>query len=170
MLFRSVSQSRYQARDCGVEFEEVYDDVADSETGEVSRQVVDHKGFFVYYDSEILFRKYGKIDHSQGKELAKPARPVAVLEDISYSMNELLDEQENGNLPFELCFIWDSVGSLSSYRSQTAKVSNNMWDAGALSQSFSTLINNRIPISRKEGKEFTNTFFVVNKIWIDNIS
>lgn len=157
------------ARDCGVEFEEVYGDVVDPDTGEVTKQVVDHKGFFMYYDNEILFRKYGKMDYAQGKELAKPARPVAVLEDIAYSMNELMDEQDDGKLPFELCFIWDSVGSLSSYRSQTAKVSNNMWDAGALSQSFSTLINNRIPISRKEGKEFTNTFFAVNKIWIDNM-
>lgn len=157
------------ARDCGVEFEEVYGEVINPETGEVTREVVDHKGFFMYFDSDILFRKYGKMDYSQGKELAKPNRAVAVVEDIAYSMNDLLDQQDADKLPFELFFIWDSVGSLSSYRSQTAKVSNNMWDAGALSLAFSTLVNNRIPISRKEGKKYTNSFFVVNKIWIDNM-
>lgn len=157
------------ARDCGVEFEEVYGEVINPETGEVTTEVVDHKGFFMYFDSDILFRKYGKMDYSQGKELSKPNRSVAVVEDIAYSMNTLLDQQDNDELPFELFFIWDSVGSLSSYRSQTAKVSNNMWDAGALSQSFSTLVNNRIPISRKEGKKYTNSFFVVNKIWVDNM-
>lgn len=157
------------AKMCGVEFEDVYEDVVDEETGEVTKEVVDHKGFFIYHDSDSLFRKYGKMDYSQGKELSKPARQVAVVEDIAYAMEKLLDEQEEGKIPFELCFIWDSVGSLSSYRSATARVSNNMWDAGALSQCFSTLVNNRIPISRKEGKPYTNTFFVVNKIWIDNM-
>ena len=157
------------ARDCGVEFEDVYEDVIDEETGEITREVIDHKGFFLYFDSDSLFRKYGKMDYSQGKEVSKPARSIAVVEDIAYSIESLLDEQEDGKIPFEMCFVWDSVGSLPSYRSATAKVSNNMWDAGAMSSCFSTIVNNRIPISRKEGKEFTNTFFVVNKIWIDNM-
>lgn len=157
------------ARMCGVQFDDVYEEYVDEETGEVRKEIVDHKGFFIYYDSDSLFKKYGKMDYSQGKELSKPARNVAVVEDISYSIERHLDEQEEGKLPFEMCFIWDSVGSLSSYRSATARVSNNMWDAGALSQCFSTIINNRIPVSRKEGKAYTNTFFVVNKIWIDNM-
>lgn len=157
------------ARDCGVEFEDVYDDVVNEETGEITKQIVDHKGFFMYFDSDILFRQYGKMDYSQGKELTKPVRSVAVVEDIAYSMETLLDQQDNGDLPFEMCFIWDSVGSLKCYRSAVGKVSNNMWDAGALSQCFSTLINNRIPISRKESKQYTNTLFVVNKIWIDSM-
>ena len=157
------------ARDCGVEFEDVYEDVVNEETGEVTNEIVDHKGFFLYFDSDSLYKQYGKMDYSQGKEITKPTRSIAVLEDISYSIETLLDEQENGDIPFEMCFVWDSVGSLPSYRSATAKVSNNMWDAGALSQCFSTIINNRIPISRKQGKAYTNTFFVVNKIWIDNM-
>ena len=157
------------AKMCGVEFEDVVEEVMDEETGELVNKVVDHEGFFLYFDSDTLFRQYGKRDHSQGKDAAKPLRSIAVIEDIAFSIEELMDKQENGTLPYEMCFIWDSVGSLPSYRSATAKVANNMWDAGAMSQSFSTIINNRIPSSRKEGREFTNTFFVVNKIWIDNM-
>lgn len=157
------------AKMCGVEFEEIYEDVVDEDTGEITKQVVDHDGFFLYFDSDKLFTKYGLRDHSQGKDLTKPTRSIAVIEDIAYSIETLMDQQESGEIPIEMCFIWDSVGSLPSYRSATAKVSNNMWDAGALSQCFSTIINNRIPSSRKEGKQFTNTFFVVNKIWIDNM-
>ncbi len=33
---------------------------------------------------------------------------------------------------------------------------------------FKSLVNHRIPSSRREGKEFTNTFAVVQKIWLDN--
>ncbi len=157
------------AKMCGVEFEDVVEEVMDEETGELVNKVVDHEGFFLYFDSDTLFRQYGKRDHSQGKDAAKPLRSIAVIEDIAFSIEELMDNQESGTLPYEMCFIWDSVGSLPSYRSATAKVANNMWDAGAMSQSFSTIINNRIPSSRKEGREFTNTFFVVNKIWIDNM-
>lgn len=157
------------ARMCGVDFDDIYGDVVDEETGEVTQQVVDHSGYFLFFDSEKLYQQYGKIDHSQGKEVTKPTRNIAVLEDIAYSINTLLDEQEEGKLPYEMCFIWDSVGSLPSYRSATAKVANNMWDAGALSQSFSTIVNNRIPSSRKEGRKYTNTFFIINKIWIDNM-
>jgi hypothetical protein len=44
-----------------------------------------------------------------------------------------------------------------------------MFDAAATKQSFATIINNRIPISRKESSEYTNTFFCVNKVWVDNM-
>lgn len=157
------------ARMCGVEFDDVVGEVVDEITGEVVNKVVDHEGFFIYYDQDILYKKYGKMDYSQGKELSKPSRSIAVIEDIAYAINDLLDKQTDDKIPYEMCFIWDSVGSLPCYRSATAKVSNNMWDAGALSQSFSSIVNNRIPLSRKESSKYTNTFFIVNKIWIDNM-
>jgi hypothetical protein len=109
------------------------------------------------------------MDYSQGKELSKPNRQIAVIEDVAYSINDLLDKQSDGELPYEMCFIWDSVGTLPSYRSVVSKTGNNMFDAAATKQSFSTIINNRIPISRKETSQYTNTFFVVNKVWIDNM-
>jgi hypothetical protein len=44
-----------------------------------------------------------------------------------------------------------------------------MFDAAAIKQSFATIVNNKIPMSRKETSEYTNTFFVVNKVWIDSM-
>lgn len=159
------------ARMCGVEFEEVYEDFVDEETGETIQKVVDHNGFFLYYDAEILYKKYGKMDYAQSKMLSTPNRKLAVVEDIAYSINELLDMQGKGKdeLDYEMCFIWDSVGSISSYRSVMSKTGNNMFDAGAIKASFNSIGNNRIPLSRKEGSPYTNTMFFVNKVWVDNM-
>jgi hypothetical protein len=45
-----------------------------------------------------------------------------------------------------------------------------MFDANAISQAFSNIINNRIPSSKKMNSEYTNTFFCVNKIWNDSMN
>ena len=78
--------------------------------------------------------------------------------------------QKKGELPFELCFIWDSVGSLRSYRSLASGKNNAMWDAGAMELNFSPIMNDLIPSSRKENSQYTNTLFLVNKIWVNNMN
>src|ERR1041385_6927332 len=52
--------------------------------------IIDYEGFFIYRDG-------GKLK---------------AIEDVAAFMADMLDEQKQGNLPFDLCFIWDSVGSL----------------------------------------------------------
>ena len=128
------------AIDCGVEAEPVYGDIYDEETGEVKNGVVDYEGFFYYFDNKTLAEKYGKMDYSAGKETTKQ-RKEAVLEDIAYSINDFLDRQSDGRFPYPLCFIWDSIGSIQSYKSYTSKTGNNMFDAGAISQVFNNIIN-----------------------------
>lgn len=165
------------AIDCGVEAEPIYGDVeieeVDEETGEITtrteKRIINYEGDFIYLDNKILCEKYGKIDHSTGKETTKK-RKVAVLEDIAYSINEFLDMQEDGGIQQPICFIWDSIGSIGSYRSYASKKGNNMFDAGAIAESFNTIINNRIPSSRKVSEPYTNTFFCVNKIWNDSMN
>lgn len=159
------------ARMCGVEFEDVYDDVINEETGEIERKVVDHSGFFLYYDAAILYEKYGKMDYKDNKAASTSKRTVAVIEDIAYSINELLNIQGTGpdELDYEMCFIWDSVGSIPSYRSVMSPVGNPMFDAFAIKNAFNVIGNNRIPLSRKEGSPYTNTMFFVNKVWVDNM-
>ena len=157
------------AIDCGVEAEPVYGEILDDETGEVTEGVINYKGFFVYLDTKGLAKKYGKMDYSAGKETSKE-RKEAVLEDIAYGINDFLDKQENGECPWPLCFIWDSIGSIQSFKSYTSKSGNNMFDAGAISQVFNNIINNRIPSSRKVSEPYTNTFFCVNKIWTDSMN
>ena len=154
------------AIDCGVKAEPIYGDIIDDETGEVVNGIVNYTGDFLFYDSKILADRYGDIDHSQGKKLSTK-RKVAVIEDIATSINEILDLQDSGDIAQPICFIWDSIGSLVSYKSFTSKVNNNMWDASAIAQYFNLIINNRIPSSRKVSEPYTNTLFCVNKLFTE---
>ena len=165
------------AIDCGMKATPIYDDVevedVDEETGEITthteKRIINYDGEFMYFDNKILAEMYGNRDYSTGKE-SKVKRKEAVLEDIAYSINDLLDAQDRGEITQPLCFIWDSIGSIQSFKSLESKSGNNMFDAGAISQSFSNIINNRIPSSKKVSEEYTNTFFCVNKIWNDSMN
>ena len=165
------------AIDCGMKATPVYGDVevehVDYETGEVTytteKQIIDYTGDFFYFNSAKLANAYGDNDYSTGKKL-KTKRKQAVLEDIAYSINDFLDKQDSGEIPYPMCFIWDSIGSIQSFKSLESKSTNNMFDAGAISQAFNNIINNRIPSSKSMGSEYTNTFFCVNKIWNDSMN
>ena len=110
------------------------------------------------------------IDYSQGKRVSKK-RSVAVIEDIAYAINELLDAQEAGEIEQGFLICWDSVGSLSCYKGYTSgKIANAMWDAAAMSQAFSNIVNNRIPSSKKVSCPYDNGFIYVNKVWMDSMS
>lgn len=162
------------AIDCGMKATPIYGEVeveyVDEETGEISimteQQIIDYEGDFIYYDSTLLAEQYGNNDYSTGKQ-TKTKRKVAVIEDIAYSINEILDLQDEGKIQQPICFIWDSVGSLPSFRSYSSKSGNNMFDAGALSTAFNVILNNRIPSSRRVSNPYSNTFVCVNKIWND---
>lgn len=165
------------ARSLGFQCEPVYGDVEvekfDPETGEysieVERQVVSWEGDFIYYNNYLLAQEYGNWDYGSGKKV-KEQRKSAVIEDIAMSMNELLDAQDKGEIEQGLLFIWDSVGSVESYRSFTSSTGNNMFDAGALSVAFNRIVNDRIPRSRKTTSKYNNTFLYVNKIWMDSMT
>jgi hypothetical protein len=165
------------AIDCGVKATPIYGDVEvediDEESGEITyhteNRIVNYEGNFLFFDTKILAEQYGDNDYSSGKK-TKTKRKVAVLEDIAYSMNDILDMQDNGDIQQPICFIWDSIGSIGSYKSYASKNGNNMFDAGAISQAFNQIINDRIPSSKKVSEPYTNTFFCVNKIWNDSMN
>jgi len=165
------------AIDCGMKASPVYGDVEvehiDQETGEITytteSRIINYDGDFIYFDNKVLAEKYGNRDYSTGKEV-KTKRKVAVLEDIAYSINEILDMQDNGDIQQPICFIWDSIGSIGSFKSYASKSGNNMFDAGAIAQAFNSIINDRIPSSKKISEPYTNTFFCVNKIWNDSMN
>jgi hypothetical protein len=160
-------------QDLGFKCTPIYGDVevedVDTDTGEIythtENQIIGYDGDFIYYNSNILAQKYGDWDYSANKSVSK-RRKQAVLEDIAKSMNELIDMQDEIGQGY--VFIWDSIGSISCYKSYSSKSNNNMWDAGAISQSFSNIWNNLIPSSRKISSKYTNTFIAVNKIWLDS--
>lgn len=165
------------AIDCGMKATPIYGDVeiedVDDETGEIvirtENRIINYEGDFIYFDNKILAEQYGNRDYSTGKE-TKQKRKVAVLEDIAYAMNEILDMQDNGDIQQPICFIWDSIGSIGSFKSYVSKSGNNMFDAGAIAQAFNSIINDRIPSSKKISEPYTNTFFCVNKIWNDSMN
>ena len=116
------------------------DDVVDEETGEV----IDHEGFFIYRDRSTLNS----------------------IEDIAAFIIDLLTEQKKGNLPYDLFFMWDSVGSIPCQMSIEQGKNNPMWNAGAIATQFGNFINQQIVMSRKESSKYTNTLFVVNKVGV----
>jgi hypothetical protein len=107
-------------------------------------EVTDYKGFFLFRDRETL----------------------NTIEDVGAFMADILDEQKRGNLPYELCFFWDSVGSIPCELSVTSNKNNNEWNAGAMSKTFGNFINQKIVLSRKESQPYTNTFVAINKVWV----
>ena len=145
----------------------------DPETGEVTytkeNQIITYDGDFIYFNNNILAAKYGQYDYSTGKE-TKNKRKEAVIEDIAASMKELLDAQDNGEIDQGFVFVWDSIGSINSYKSYKSVTNNNMFDAGSVSVAFSNILNNRIPSSRKMSSPYTNTMIAISKIWLDSMT
>lgn len=178
VIFETENNFDFQyAVDCGVKATPVYGDVevedVDEETGEITthteQRIVNYEGPFIFYDTKILAEQFGNMDYSAGKPVAKK-RKQAVLEDIAYAINTILDMQDDGDIQQPICFIWDSIGSIGSFKSYASKSGNNMFDAGAIAQAFNSIINDRIPSSRKISEPFTNTFVCVNKIWNDSMN
>ena len=161
VLFETESNFDFQyAINCGMEATPVMG--VDEETGE--EKVIDYEGNFVLFTNEAICEYCGDMDYStMTKKSTK--RKIAVLEDIAYIINDFLDQQEQGKLPVELLFIWDSVGSVISWKSYQSKAGNNMFDANSISVAFNSIVNTRIPGSRSQNYPYTNSFFIVNKIW-----
>lgn len=166
------------AMNMGFEAEPVYGDVEveeiDTETGEFTvrteNQVVYWDGNFIYYNNKLLCERFGDMDYAQGKRVSKK-RKTAVIEDVAACINELLDAQENGEIEQGFLFVWDSVGSIGSFKEYSAgKIGNPMWSAAAVSSAFNLIVNDRIPSSKKQTSKYNNTFLYINKIWLDPMS
>jgi hypothetical protein len=136
LIITEMKWSWEHARQMGFQFEEV----ADPDTGEIT----DYKGFFLYADREKL----------------------NTIEDVAAFVADMLDEQKKQNLPYELCFFWDSVGSVPCKMSVEKASNNNEWNAGAMSTQFGNFINQKFPLSRKVNQPYTNTFVAINKVWV----
>ena len=115
------------------------DEVIDKETGEV----VNYEGEFIYADRET----------------------INTIEDVAVFILDLIDEQKRGNLPRDLVFLWDSIGSVPCEMSVKSNKNNNEWNAGAMSTQFGNSVNQRITLSRKESSAYTNTLVCINKVW-----
>ena len=113
--------------------------IVDESTGEI----LNFEGNFIYVDRETLH----------------------TIEDVAAFILDLLDEQKKGNLPYDLLFLWDSIGSIPCELSVRSNKNNNEWNAGAMSTQFGNSVNQKITLSRKESSKYTNTLVCINKVW-----
>ena len=88
------------------------------------------------------------------------------IEQITDYINELIDEQQKGNIPYDLVFFWDSVGSVPCKMTFEGK-GGKMHNASTLADKIGMGINQRITGSRKESSKFTNTLIIVNQPWVE---
>ena len=106
-------------------------------------EVEDYEGFFIYVDRETL----------------------NTIEEVAAFILDMLNDQKTGKLPYELCFLWDSIGSVPCELSVRSNKNNNEWNAGAMSTQFANNVNQKIVLSRKESQPYTNTLVCINKVW-----
>jgi hypothetical protein len=88
------------------------------------------------------------------------------IEQATDFINEILDEQEKGNIPYNILFLWDSVGSIPCKMTFDGK-GGKQHNAAALADKIGMGIHSRITKSKKEDYPYYNTMVVVNQPWVD---
>lgn len=88
------------------------------------------------------------------------------IEQITSFINEVLDAQEKGEIPHDILFLWDSVGSVPCKMTFEGK-GGKQHNASVLSDKIGMGINQRISGSRRTDKPYTNTLIIVNQPWVE---
>ena len=88
------------------------------------------------------------------------------IEQATDFINSVLDTQEAGDIPYDLLFLWDSVGSIPCKMTFEGK-GGKMHNASALSDKIGMGIHSRISKSKKDDYPYYNTMVVVNQPWVD---
>ena len=114
---------------------------------------------------EVVDKDTGEITNYEGEFIYADRETIHTIEDVAKFILDLIDDQKRGNLPYDLVFLWDSIGSVPCEMSVKSNKNNNEWNAGAMSTQFGNSVNQRITLSRKESSEFTNTLVCINKVW-----
>lgn len=112
----------------------------------------DENGNTIGIDGNFLFTDRGQLP---------------TVEAVAGFMADLMSEQKKGNLPMDMVFLWDSIGSVPCQMSVEKAKNNNEWNAGAMSTQFGNFINQEILLSRKESYPYTNSLVAINKIWVE---
>ena len=72
----------------------------------------DHAKMMGLEIEEIVDEKTGEVLNYGGQFLYVDRETLNSIEDVSSFILDLLDEQKKGNLPYDLLFLWDSIGSI----------------------------------------------------------
>jgi len=114
---------------------------------------------------EVVNEETGEVENYEGNFIYVDRETINSIEDVAGFILDLIDEQKKGNLPYDLLFLWDSIGSVPCEMSIKSNKNNNEWNAGAMSTQFGNSVNQKITLSRKESSTFTNTLVCINKVW-----
>ena len=114
---------------------------------------------------EVINKDTGEVENYEGNFIYVDRETINSIEDVAAFILDLIDEQKKGNLPYDLLFLWDSIGSVPCEMSLKSNKNNNEWNAGAMSTQFGNNVNQRITLSRKESSPYTNTLVCINKVW-----
>ena len=114
---------------------------------------------------EVINSDTGEVENYEGNFIYVDRETINSIEDVAGFILDLIDEQKKGNLPYDLLFLWDSIGSVPCEMSIKSNKNNNEWNAGAMSTQFGNSVNQKITLSRKESSPFTNTLVCINKVW-----
>lgn len=87
------------------------------------------------------------------------------IEQATDFINEILDAQEKGEIPYSILFLWDSIGSIPCQMTFEGK-GGGMHNAKVLADKIGMGIHSRISKSKKEEYPHYNTLVVVNQPWV----
>jgi hypothetical protein len=87
------------------------------------------------------------------------------LEQATDFMNEILDAQEKGDIPYSIVFCFDSIGSIPCQMTYEGK-GGGMHTAKVLADKVGMGLHSRISKSKKEDYPYYNTLIVVNQPWV----
>ena len=88
------------------------------------------------------------------------------IEQTTEFMNEILDAQEKGDIPYSILFLFDSIGSIPCQMTFDGK-GGGMHNAKVLADKIGMGIHSRISKSKKEDYPYYNTLVVVNQPWVE---
>lgn len=81
-------------------------------------------------------------------------------------VTEVLNAQKNGEIPHDIVFCWDSIGTIPCHMSYEGK-GGNQHTARIISEKWGMGMAQRITSSRKVTSEYTNTMVFVNQPWVE---
>jgi hypothetical protein len=87
------------------------------------------------------------------------------IEQITEKMNKILDAQDAGKLKRDICFFWDSVGSVPCFMTYQGK-GGKQHTAGVLAEKINMGLNQRINKTRKESSPYWAGLVVCNLPWV----
>lgn len=88
------------------------------------------------------------------------------IEEAFQYVSDILDAQKKGEIPHDILFLWDSIGTIPCQMSFEGK-GGNQHTARAISEKWGMGLAQRITSSRKEKEPYTNTMIFVNQPWVE---